>query len=305
MDSPEASTLPALLEYLPEAVIAFDTRDQIVAWNRAAEALYRIPATDALGQSVLLFVPHKGLRQFTRASEAVRRSGSWSGELLATTAAGDSTFTVEARWAVAGPAGIVVAVHTDATEQRRLADLARRADRWAAVRRVCAATIDSLVAAPADEAVAGVRENLHRFVTGADPETRAGIYRGTGDWVLVGTDEPVVRELIRAVLDAAGYNVIAVADRFAAARAIADHRDQFRAAVLGFGDDTVAAAREIHRILPLLPVVAPGVDPVELDSHLGPLATALACPFDPLELIRAVAEAVAVARLVEAEWEAV
>ena len=56
----ESAVMPLWLDHVAEAVIVFDQRDQIQGWNRAAEKLFRYPASDAIGQSFLVFMPPLG-----------------------------------------------------------------------------------------------------------------------------------------------------------------------------------------------------------------------------------------------------
>ncbi len=259
--------VPPLLAAFPDAILAFDPLDRIVAWNPAAERLYLMPGEQAVGQSVWLLVPRKKSRPWARAVEAVRTAGHWAGELV-TLAANGAVRAVDARWAVADD-GVIVAAHSDAGDRRQQDSLARRGERWAAVRAVAGAAADAL-----PPAAGPARDLLARAGHGADPVANGAIYHGAGAWVLVAAADPLARELARALLDAAGYTVAAAADPAEAGRQAAALRDRLRAAAVGFGPDTPAVTRELHRYRPLLPVV-----PAD-----GPL--------DPAALLREVAEAV-------------
>lgn len=272
---------PDWLDLLPDAVFAFDAADRVVLWNRAAERTYGYTAAEALGQSVLVLVPHHALLPFARASEAVRRSGEWSGELLTQSITGTEVL-VEARWA-AGANGVVTCVHTDVGERRRVERQTVDARRWSAVRDLARAVAGEL-ATPAAGTVGDV---LRRFAAGPDP-TEAGVYHGAGSWVVVAVERPVLRELIGATLAAAGYHAVVATDRTAAVDAVAGHNDRVRAAVLGYGADTLAVARALRRHHPLLAVVAVGPY-----ARCEPADVWLRGPVGPGELLPAVAAAVA------------
>jgi CheY-like chemotaxis protein len=184
---------------------------------------------------------------------------------------------VEARWArvpADGGAELVVALHTDVTDRRRRDAEASRAERWDVAR--------ALATAFADDAGA-TGDFVRRFARGADPAANV-LHRGAGDGVLVVGPRPLARELVRAVLDAAGYEPVAAADRFQAARLLARHRDGFRAAVLAFEPDAIGVAADLRRFHPILPLVV-------LDDPATTSADAV---------LEAVAEAVAESRWTEA-----
>ena len=248
-----------MLAGFPDPVLAFDPAERIAAWNPAAARVYGLPADQALGLSMWMLAPRKKQRPFARAWEAVRRDGEWSGELVTLTV-NDVVRHVDARWAV-GPGGLVVAVHTEVGERRKQESADRRADRWAVARDLAGAVADSLPASAGP-----VREWLARTGRGADPVAAGSLYHGDGAWVLLAGTDPLPREVGRAVLDGAGYTVVTAADRSAASRQAAANRDKLRAAVLGFGPDTAAVERELHRYRAMLPVVelAPGFDPAAL-----------------------------------------
>ena len=91
----ESVVMPLWLDHVPVAVVVFDRRDKIHGWNRAAERLFRFPASDAIGQSFLLFVPHSEQSNFAQACQATRQHGEWFGELLTMTALSEK-FQIEA-----------------------------------------------------------------------------------------------------------------------------------------------------------------------------------------------------------------
>ena len=250
--------VPPLLAGFPDPVLAFDQFDKVVAWNPAAERVYGLPAPQALGTSVWMLVPRKNQRPFARACEAVRRDGHWAGELV-TLAASDAVRLVDARWS-GTPGGTTVAVHTEVGDRRTEDGRDRRADRWAAARALAAAAADSLPAAAGP-----ARDLLARTGRGPDPAADP-VFHGAGAWVLVAVADPLPREVARAVLDAAGYTVLAAADRSAANRQAAANREKVRAAVVGFGPDTPAVGTALQRYRALLPVVPllPGFDPAGL-----------------------------------------
>lgn len=267
---------------LPIAVWVFDTRDRIVGWNRAAGDLYGLATEYAVGQSVLLFIPHRDLVQFTRACEAVRQTGAWAGDLITQTAIGQVR-QVEARWA-AGPDGTVIAVHTDITERLALLSRQQRSARWQATRRLAAAVAAEHLG----------RLDLRQFAADPDP-TANPVVQVPGEWVLVAIEGAVVRELTAAALDAVGYHVIAAADLYDSIRKLKLHHDRVRTAVLGFGPANSAVADELRRVRPMLPVIAIG--PNSSDQTDAVALTHIPTPPDPGELLCSVAVAVAGDRL--------
>lgn len=272
--------LPAILDAIPDPLWLFDERDRLVGWNRAAERVFGLPTEHAVGQSVLLFVPHEGLIEFARAAEAVRRDGAWAGDLTTQTATGDVRL-VEARWSrLVDEEGssLVVAVQTDVTARRKRDADASRAERWGLARSLTTAIAEEL-ARDADSTV----DFLRRFANASDP-TASVLHRGAGDWVLVTGPRPLARELIRAVLDAAGYHPVVATDRYHAARLAARFRDSLRAVVLAFEPDVIGVAADLRRFHPILPMVV--VDELPTTSADT--------------MLQAVAEAVAETRLTDA-----
>lgn len=254
----------AALDSLPVPVWRFDREDRITGWNRAAAAVYGLPADHAIGQSALLFVPHEELGRFARACEETRASGQWAGDLPAVSATGQLRLA-DASWRHIPESGEIVATMPDVSEARHKQASAERAGRWAAVRSAIAA-----VASAGRDGRAWAR----RFGSRPDPVAAAKIYCGAGEWVLVAAEKFAVAELTRELLEAAGYRTVVAVDRFEVVRKAESMPGQFRVAVLGFGTETEEVTAVLHRVSPLLPVVE------------------LAEP-NPVSILRATAEAAA------------
>ena len=139
----EPAVMPLWLDYVAEAVVVFDRRDKIQGWNRAAERLFRFSASDAIGQSLLLFMPHVEQTAFAHACEATRKQGEWFGELLTITSLGEN-LPVEARWSLASETEVIVAVFSDVSHSRKQEGLARQAREWARLANRAEATADTL-----------------------------------------------------------------------------------------------------------------------------------------------------------------
>ncbi len=273
--------LPDVLNALPDPVWVFDSRDRIVGWNRAAGQMYGLPTEHALGQSVLLFVPHEELLEFARASVAVRRDGVWSGDLTSQTATGTRKL-VEARWArltPEDPDSPIVALHTDVTARRACEDLAERTARWGATRSLAAALTSEL---PAD---LPTMKLLQEFGAGPNPLGEV-LLRGTGEWILVTSPSPVFRDLTGSLLEGAGYHPVVASDRFHAARLTERYRARLRVALLGLEPHPEEVAMDVRRYHPVLPVI--------------PVGTPDGTPASPGSILEAVALAVAEANLTEA-----
>lgn len=252
----------AALDSLPVPVWRFDREDRITGWNRAAAAVYGLPAEHAVGQSALLFVPHEELSRFARACEETRATGQWAGDLPTLSATGQPRLA-DASWRHIPETDEIVATMPDTSEARQKQASAERAGRWAAVRSAVAAV-----------AIAGRdgRAWARRFGKRVDPVAK--IYCGAGEWVLVAAENSAVAELTRELLEAAGYRTMVASDRFDVVRKAESMPGQFRAATLGFGADTEEVAAALHRVCPMVPVVE------------------LAAP-NPVSILRATAEAVA------------
>ena len=86
---------------------------------------------------------------------------------------------------------------------------------------------------------------------------------------------PLVRELIRGVLLAAGYQPLIATDLVDASRLTAHLRDRIRVAVVGGETDFIGLAAELRRFQPILPLVPIGRVP-EPTTFLESVAEAVA-----------------------------
>ena len=110
-----------LMDSVSDAVVGTDSTGQVVSWNRAAERVYGIPATVAIGEpvSALLRTDYEGVQDGGQAGAHLRDHGNWRGRVRQTSRAG---VVVEVESSVSvwrdeegAPAG-VVEVNRDLTE---------------------------------------------------------------------------------------------------------------------------------------------------------------------------------------------
>ncbi|MCZ2343578.1 MAG: PAS domain-containing protein [Bacteroidales bacterium] len=292
-DPTVAPSLGADNEALPVPVIQFDAHDRIVGWNRAAGQLYGLDAEFALGQSLLLFVPHQEMDGFTRACTAARRLGHWVGCLTQLTATGEPR-KIEAHWTATAD-GHILAVHLDRTAQTRNAETRQRAVCWNAIRKMSAATVAES-ARIAGSPLTPTLTQLKRFCEDPDPTTNI-VYRANGQGVLVVGGGRLLNALVASLLEAAGYGVSTATDRHEALRLLLAHPEQFRAAVLGADVVDRDFALELRGHRPLLPLVL--LDSESSVDREDEWTVTVPLPADPQLVLAAVAEAVAA----DHQWE--
>lgn len=110
----------ALLDAARDAILVRDLDGVIRYWNRGAEAIYGIPASEAVGHSVRELL-YDDPAEFDAATEALMRDGFWVGELRQRRVDG-SLLIADCRWQLSrGEDGevTVFAVNSDITEHRR------------------------------------------------------------------------------------------------------------------------------------------------------------------------------------------
>jgi two-component system, cell cycle sensor histidine kinase and response regulator CckA len=110
----------ALLDKARDAIVVIDLEKRCVYWNKSAERLYGISATDAIGKdaATILFSDRA---QFDSAMEGVMQKGDWLGECGSQHASGNAV-TVESHWTLVhddnGIAKSVLIVNTDVSEKK-------------------------------------------------------------------------------------------------------------------------------------------------------------------------------------------
>lgn len=123
--------IEAYLQVAPVAVLVTDVRDRIRLWNGRSERLYGWPAAEVVGKNSREVLGIDELA-FERASQTVRETGEWEGELAQRTKDGRAV-TVQSRWTAvtdrAGRITAVVGVNADITEQKNLEAQYLRAQR--------------------------------------------------------------------------------------------------------------------------------------------------------------------------------
>ena len=248
-----AEPLSPLLQLLPVPVWMLDSRSRILGWNDAAARMFGLPPDAVAGQSATLFVPTHGLPMLQLASQIVRESGEWLGELRTSTATGTELHTAS-HWVAVGPANdpgaTIIAVFTDIGENRSTEASRSRAVRWQITR--------TLVTAMAEEPATERESWLHsvrNLAANPDPVASATEFHGRGDGVLVAGESRVFRELTRSLLEAAGYAPLPAADAREAVCIVAGVSEPVRAAVLAFGSQNPAIAESLRRYRPKLSVV--------------------------------------------------
>lgn len=123
-----------MLDAVGQAVIATDTEGTVIYWNRAAEKLYRCPASEALDHNILEITPAEGAE--SRAAEifATLRDGkTWSGEFPVRRRDGSEFPALVTDTPVFDESGEMVAivgVSADLTDVHRSRDSLQRRHRW-------------------------------------------------------------------------------------------------------------------------------------------------------------------------------
>jgi PAS domain S-box-containing protein len=250
------------LSHLALPGLAFDLNDRIVAWNAAAARLYGLPEAEALGQSVLLFVPHDTLDDFRAAVELVKKSGTWHGELLTLTAS-HQVRLVETAWSFVkdgSASACIVALHTDITNARQEAEIAKQQ----AVRTALLTLLRETNRV--SDVSSSVREMADFFL--AQPDTTEQVlFAGGGRTILWVCDDPLRRECYRLLLESFNYRVLAVPHGVGLNQILRDRNQRIHAALVT-PSHTTDVVSDIWRVYPLLPILA--LDPNETLAEPGP-----------------------------------
>jgi two-component system cell cycle sensor histidine kinase/response regulator CckA len=111
----------ALLDKARDAIICINLDNHCIYWNKSAERLYGIPATEALGKDAaqVLFTERA---LFDSAMEIVMQKGEWLGECAGQHRSGNIV-TVESHWTLvhddSGVPKSVLVVNTDVSEKKQ------------------------------------------------------------------------------------------------------------------------------------------------------------------------------------------
>src|SRR5205807_4051837 len=89
----------ALLDLAHDAIMVCDMAQQLVFWNRGAEARYGWTQEEALGHSPHTLLQTVFPQPLAAIQDALLRHGHWEGELVHRTRAG-TRLVVASRWAV-------------------------------------------------------------------------------------------------------------------------------------------------------------------------------------------------------------
>ena len=121
----------ALIDKASDAIVVIDLENRITYWNKSAERLYKLPATEAQGKDAapLLF---SDKAQFDAAMEALMQKGDWLGECTCQNRAGN-TVTVESHCTLVHDsnniAKSVLIVNTDISEKKQFEEQLLRTQR--------------------------------------------------------------------------------------------------------------------------------------------------------------------------------
>src|SRR5688572_12487404 len=121
----------ALIDKASDAIVVIDLENRITYWNKSAERLYKLPATEALGKDAapLLF---SNQAQFDAAMEALMQKGDWLGECACQNRVGN-TVTVESHCTLVHDANniakSVLIVNTDISEKKQFGEQLLRTQR--------------------------------------------------------------------------------------------------------------------------------------------------------------------------------
>lgn len=111
----------ALIEAASDAIVVWSADLEVRLWNRGAEALFRVPREQAIGQRITGLVEYEP-HAFEAATTGLQERGQWSGEL--TLGSGPKRRLVHCGWTRLRDSGErggeVLAIHTDVTEKREL-----------------------------------------------------------------------------------------------------------------------------------------------------------------------------------------
>jgi two-component system, cell cycle sensor histidine kinase and response regulator CckA len=122
----------ALLDVTTDAIVVRDFENRILFWNHGAARLYGWSAEEAIGQSTTDLLYNSSQPTVTAARQAVMEQGEWQGELEKVNKLG-KTVVVQSRWTLVrdevGHPKAIMAVDTDITEKKLLADQFLRAQR--------------------------------------------------------------------------------------------------------------------------------------------------------------------------------
>lgn len=111
----------SLLDKAQEAILVHDLDSRVTYWNKGAEKLYGWSVEEAMGQPVGQLL-HKDATAFQQASEQVKQTGEWIGELSQSNKQGQP-LAVEGHWTLvrddAGNPQSVLAINTDITARKK------------------------------------------------------------------------------------------------------------------------------------------------------------------------------------------
>jgi PAS domain S-box-containing protein len=120
-----------LLDQISDAIVVEDLDGTVRLWNRAAERLYGIPASAALGRRSVDIV-YRDAQAHAAAVSGVRERGAWASELGHRTVDGRD-LVIDARWSLvrddAGQPRAVLGIHADVTEKKQMEAQYLRAQR--------------------------------------------------------------------------------------------------------------------------------------------------------------------------------
>jgi PAS domain S-box-containing protein len=122
----------ALLDVTQDAIYVRDFSDRILYWNDGAQRLYGWTMIEVKGKTATELLSSRGMVDWAKALEAVRKDGQWSGELHQKRRDGKELI-IQSRWTVVnerkGTPRAILVVNTDITEKKKLEAQLLRAQR--------------------------------------------------------------------------------------------------------------------------------------------------------------------------------
>jgi PAS domain S-box-containing protein len=148
----------SLIDLTPDAVIALRTDGTVTSWNRGAEVLYGWSKDQAIGQPAHTLFQTKFPQELEHIYQQLRRTGSWSGELVHRTQNGHE-ITVLSRWLAQfdaqGEVAEIFESNTDISERKRTELALIRSEKLASVGRM-AATVAHEINNPLTSAISAL-----------------------------------------------------------------------------------------------------------------------------------------------------
>ena len=163
----------ALLDVTQDAIYVRDFSDRILYWNDGAQRLYGWTMMEVKGKTATELLSTSGGDPWTKALEAVRTEGQWSGELNQKRRDGKELI-IQSRWTVVnerkGTPRAILVVNTDITEKKKLEAQLLRAQRLESI-----GTLASGLAHDLNNVLAPIMMTVSFLKEAVTDETTAGM----------------------------------------------------------------------------------------------------------------------------------